>query len=154
MRLPELNIDYGELYKMLFPPIRTKLLLTGIELRVFTHLSEPTSAEDIAKILKTHPKNTQIFLNALAASNLIHKKKSLYQNKPLAQTFLMEGSQTYIGKMLTFMAFRSYHDAEVYMKEYKKRNNPKANLRIIYLCGELLNADILMKWKKVKNVRK
>lgn len=97
-------MDYGELYKMLFPPIRTKLLLTGIELRIFNILIDPASAEDVAKVLKTHPKNTQIFLNALAASSLIYKKKGLYQNKPLAQTFLVEGSQTYLGKMLAFMA--------------------------------------------------
>jgi hypothetical protein len=44
MKLPEVNIDYGNLYKMTFTPIRSKLLLTGIELKVFNQLSEPASA--------------------------------------------------------------------------------------------------------------
>ena len=104
MHLPEMNLDYGELYRMLFPPIRTKLLLTGIELKVFNHLSSPTSAEDLAKAINSHPRNTKFFLNGLAAINLIQKKDGLYQNLPLAQTFLVEGNQTYMGQLLTFMA--------------------------------------------------
>jgi len=97
-------MNYGELYKMLFPPIRTKLLLTGIELQIFNLLSDPTSAEDVAKAINTHPKNTKIFLDALAAAKLVHKRKDLYQNKPLTQAFLMEGSQTNVGQLLIFMA--------------------------------------------------
>ena len=51
MHLPEVNVDYGELYRMLFLPIRTKLLLTGIELKVFNYLSNPTSAEEVAQAI-------------------------------------------------------------------------------------------------------
>lgn len=102
--LPEVNLDYGELYRMLFPPIRSKLLLTGIELRIFNHLSVPTSAEDVAQIIATHARNTRFFLDGLAAMDLVKKKNGLYQNTPLAQAFLIEGNQTYVGQLLTFMA--------------------------------------------------
>jgi len=89
---------------MLFPPIRSKLLLTGIELRVFDHLSIPTSAKDVAQAIATHPRNTRFFLDGLAAMDLVKKKNGLYQNTPLAQAFLVESNQTYVGQLLTFMA--------------------------------------------------
>lgn len=39
--LPEVNTSFGDLYRTLYEPIRTKLLLTGIEPGIFDHLSEP-----------------------------------------------------------------------------------------------------------------
>ena len=44
MQLPEVDKDYGELYRMIYSPIRSKLLLTGIELNVFNYMSDPVSA--------------------------------------------------------------------------------------------------------------
>jgi hypothetical protein len=104
VKLPELENDYGKLYEMTFVPIRIKLLLTGIELKVFNHLSKPTSAETVAQAIHTHLGNTRVFLDGLAAIDLVNKKKGLYQNTSLAQTFLVEDSQTCLGQMLTFMA--------------------------------------------------
>jgi SAM-dependent methyltransferase len=104
MKLPEVNVDYGNLYQMLFLPTRLKLLLTGIELKVFNYLCEPTSAEDAAQAMHTHPHNTRVFLDGLAAIDLLQKRNCIYRNAPIAQTFLVEGSQTYLGHMLTFMA--------------------------------------------------
>lgn len=104
MKLPELNVDYGNLYTMFFSPIRLKLLLTGIELKIFNHLTNPTSAEDVAQKINTHPNNTKILLNGLAAIDLVNKKNNLYQNTPVAQTFLVEDNQTYLGQLLVFMA--------------------------------------------------
>jgi predicted TPR repeat methyltransferase len=104
VKLPELKDDYGKLYEMTFTPIRTKLLLIGIELKVFNHLSSPTSSEAVAQAINTHPGNTRVFLDGLAAIDLVQKKKGLYQNTALAQAFLVEASQTYLGQMLTFMA--------------------------------------------------
>ncbi len=102
-KLPEVNVSYGDLYRMLIAPIRSKLLLTGIELKVFNQLSEPKSAEAVAEIIGTHPKNTSLFLDGLAAIDLLQKKNSLYQNTPITQAFLVEGSQTYLGRIFAFM---------------------------------------------------
>ena len=57
MKLPKLDVDYGELYQMIFSPIKSKLLLTGIELKIFNYLSKPISAEAVAKNIKAHPNN-------------------------------------------------------------------------------------------------
>ena len=104
MHLPELDIDYGELYGMLFLPIRSKLLLAGIELRVFNHLAEPVSAGELAQAIGAHHRNMGLFLDGLAAIDLVQKRNGLYQNTPEAQAFLVEGSQTYLGQLLSFMA--------------------------------------------------
>ena len=95
------NVSFGELYSMLVAPIRSKLLLTGIELKVFNQLSKPKSAEGVAESLGTHPVNTRLFLDGLAAINLLEKKDGLYQNVPITQTFLVEGSPTYLGQFFT-----------------------------------------------------
>lgn len=97
-KLPEVNVSFEELYRMLVAPIQSKLLLTGIELKVFNQLSEPASADAVAAAIGSHLENTGLFLDGLAASNLITKKKGLYQNTQLTQTFLVEGSLTYLGE--------------------------------------------------------
>jgi len=102
-KLPEVNIDFGDLYRMLIAPIRSKLLLTGIELKVFNYLSKPKSAKDIAEALGSHPKNTRLFLDGLAAIDLLEKKNGLYINSPVAQAFLVESGPTFLGRVLTFM---------------------------------------------------
>ncbi|MCK4581174.1 MAG: methyltransferase, partial [Dehalococcoidia bacterium] len=103
-KLPEVEVSFEGLYRMLIAPIRSKLLLTGIELKVFNHLSEPRSAEAVAEAIGAHTVNTRLFLDGLAASDLVVKKKGLYQNTPVTQTFLVEGSPTFMGQMFTLTA--------------------------------------------------
>jgi hypothetical protein len=102
-KLPEMNQSYEGLSKMLIAPIRSKLLLTGIELKVFDVLSENKLAKDVAEAINTHPRNTKLFLDGLAAIDLLQKKGGLYRNSPLAQAFLVEDSPTYVGRLFTFM---------------------------------------------------
>lgn len=101
--LPEIKIDYENLYEMLIAPIRLKLLLTSIELKVFNELSKPKSADVVAKALSTDPTNTRLFLDGLTAIDLLEKKKGLYKNSAIAETFLIEGSPTYLGRILPFI---------------------------------------------------
>ena len=123
-KLPEVNESFEELYRMLIAPIKSKLLLTGIELKVFDQLSEPRSAEAVAKTLSTHPVNTRLFLDGLAASDLIIKKNGLYQNMPVTQTFLVEGSPTYLGQMFISMQSQYYSNLDDLSKLVKKGPPP------------------------------
>ena len=102
-KLPRVNLSYESLYQMLIVPIHSKLMLTGIELKVFNVLSEPKPSKDVAKAIGTHPRNTRVFLDSLAAVNLLQKKDGLYRNSPVAQAFLVENSPTYLGRVFTFM---------------------------------------------------
>ncbi len=104
---PKVNSSPKVLDGILIAPIRSKLMLTGIELRVFNYLSEPKSADAVAKTIGTHPKNTKLFLDGLVVIDLLHKKNGLYRNKAITQAFLVEDSPTYLGQVFTFTA-RSY----------------------------------------------
>ncbi len=57
-QLPEVNTSFADLYGILIAPIQSLLLLAGIELGVFNHLSEPKTADAVAESLKSHPENT------------------------------------------------------------------------------------------------
>ena len=96
-KLPEVNVSFKELYGMLIAPVKAKLLWTGIELKVFNHLSEPKTAKDVAEKIGTHSVNTELFLEGLAACDLLKKKNGLYQNTSVTQAFLVEESPTYLG---------------------------------------------------------
>lgn len=98
MNLPEVNVSCEELYRMLYAPIKAKLMMSGIELNVFNQLSEPKSAEEVAKEIRGQSRNTMLFLNGLAACGLIEKHNGLYRNAPIAQAFLVEGSPSYLGE--------------------------------------------------------
>ena len=97
------NLDFGTLYRIIIAPIKTKILLTSIELKIFNQLSEPKSSDNVAKALHTNPRNTEILLDALAAIDLLHKKKGLYKNSSLTETYLVEDSPTYVGDGLIMM---------------------------------------------------
>ena len=99
-QLPVVTISYGKLYQIFAGSLKARLMMTGIELKIFNLLKTFRSAEDAARDMGTHPDNTRRFLDALATIDLIEKKNGLYRNLPIAQTFLAEGSPTYIGEML------------------------------------------------------
>ena len=112
-KLLEVNEGFEELYRMLIGPIQSKLLLTGIELKAFNHLSEPKSAEAVAEAIGAHPVNTKLFLDGLAASDLVLKKDGLYQNTEVTQIFLAEDSPTFLGPLLTSGAQMVYESIDL-----------------------------------------
>ena len=129
-KLPEVNESFEELYRMLIAPIKSKLLLTGIELKVFDQLSEQRSAEAVAEALGTHPENTRLFLDGLAASDLVVKQDGLYQNTSVAQTFLVENTTVFLGPILTITAqtFFAINDLPKLVKEGPPPPSPEADM--------------------------
>ena len=97
MRLPDVDVSPEMLYRMCFASIRSKLLVTAIQLKVFDQLSEPKTAEQVADAIRSNPKNTMLLLNGLVACELLDKKNGLYCNRTVAQTFLVEGSPANLG---------------------------------------------------------
>lgn len=87
-----------DLYKICHAAVKSKLLVTAIEFKIFNLLSEPKTGDEIAEMLNTHPKNTMLFLNALVACNLLRKEGGGFRNAPIARKFLTEGSPTSLGE--------------------------------------------------------
>jgi predicted O-methyltransferase YrrM len=98
--LPEVTVGMDPLKQMLYGAIPAKLLLTAIELDVFSHLDRPGPADVVAERLGTHPRNTRLLLDALAANDLVCKRHERYWNTPLAEAYLTKGQPTYLGDVL------------------------------------------------------
>ena len=90
-----------ELIDAMIQDYRTShILLTGIEKRVFTRLSESKSAKELAEEMETDPRTTEKFLNVLVALGLLAKSDIKYANTVDAETFLVEGKSHYIGNLV------------------------------------------------------
>lgn len=100
-RLPRVDLSFIELHSLVIAPIKTRLLFAAIELSVFDLLDEPRSARAVSEILETHPENTRVLLDGLAAFDLIEKKEGLYENSAIASAFLVGDSPTFLGDYLT-----------------------------------------------------
>ena len=77
--LPLVDTSYKHLHDLILAPIRSRLLMAGIELGVFDELDAYRSAENIAAAIGSHAENTNTerFLNALTTIGLLEKKDSL-----------------------------------------------------------------------------
>lgn len=87
MPVSELDVDCNELYRSLYAPIRSKLLLAAIELKIFDGLSKPSSAEAVAQAISSHLENTRLILDALVASDFLEKKIVCIGTPPLPKLF-------------------------------------------------------------------
>ncbi len=79
------------------PMVKAKLLLTAVELCIFTNLQEPKTAVEVAEMLGLHPINTEHFLNGLCACEWLTKENGKYFNSNSAANFLVANSEFYIG---------------------------------------------------------
>jgi hypothetical protein len=101
--LPLTENSYKYLHDMVTAPIRSKLLMAGIELGVFDELEASRSAQEIAATMEMHPGNTEMFLNALVTIGLVEKKSGLYRNRQETSVYLVRQSPTYIGSLFNLV---------------------------------------------------
>jgi SAM-dependent methyltransferase len=70
----------------------SRIILTALELDLFTAIGGGTAAADIARRLRTDPRATAALLHALAALGLIEKQGEVFRNGPLAARHLCAGA--------------------------------------------------------------
>lgn len=87
-----------KIFETFFAFASTRVLVTGIDLEVFTHIANGchTSAE-IAKTASSSERGMEILLNSLAGLNYITKADGTYHLTPLAEKFLVKGRPAYFG---------------------------------------------------------
>ena len=87
----------GVLPDDLFETIRafmpSRVILTALELDVFSALGDGCDARDLAQRISTDPRATELLLNALASLGLLQKENGTFRNTPSAARFLAEGSR-------------------------------------------------------------
>jgi len=62
----------------------SRIVLTALELDVFTAAGEGVTAADAAARLGTNPRATEVLLNALASMDLLTKQDGVFRNAPAA----------------------------------------------------------------------
>lgn len=88
---------------------KSQTLFTFGELKIADLLRERgLTAKEIACRLEIHPLATERFLNACAALGLVRKNGETFANSELAEKFLIEKSENYLGGQLRRYRNRSY----------------------------------------------
>ena len=97
-KIPEIRHSWARLYSLLRMDPAGDVLVTAVKQKIFDHLREPEPSDRIARLLNSHPRNTRIFLNALAGLGIIHKKNGQFFNTPESDAFLVSTSPSYLGQ--------------------------------------------------------
>lgn len=78
-----------------------RALHTAVSLDLFSALAaRPMSAGDLARSLGTHPRATEMLLNALCSMGLVDKRQDAYDNSAVARLFLQQGSDYFQGQLI------------------------------------------------------
>lgn len=81
-----------------------RLLLTGAELNIFTHLAEPASSKALAQKQGWHERPLTVVLDALCAMGLLDKKDGQYRTEPDLLAFLSADSSQSVLPMVQHAA--------------------------------------------------
>lgn len=76
------------------------MLNAAVEKGIFTRLTVPKDAHQLAEEIHHDPRITEKLLNVFVASGLLIKSGKEYNDSVEAQTFLAEGGQNYIGNLV------------------------------------------------------
>jgi len=76
------------------------MLNAAVEKGIFTRLTAPKKAHQLAEEIHYDPRTTEKLLNVLVANGLLIKSGEEYHDSIVGQTFLAEGEQNYIGDLV------------------------------------------------------
>jgi (2Fe-2S) ferredoxin/precorrin-6B methylase 2 len=71
----------------------SRIILTAIELDMFSAVNNGATSSDVARKLFTDPRATEMILNALVALGLLKKTDGKYENSLISSRYFCEGSQ-------------------------------------------------------------
>jgi hypothetical protein len=111
----------------------SKVLLTGVELGLFTKLGNgPMTGAEIGRELRLHPRGISDFLDALVAMKFLDRDgqgpDARYRNTPTGAEYLDAKSPRYIGgilEMLSERLFRFWQDLPEALRTGKPQNEIK-----------------------------
>ena len=110
---PEAKVDPSAILQTGFGFWASKVLLTAVDLEVFTMLREsPLSGEVLGERLGLHPRGVADFFDALVALGFLERdglgSEALYRNTPETAEYLDVDSPRYIGGILQMLNARLY----------------------------------------------
>lgn len=97
--------DSSDILKIGRDFMESRILLTGVELNIFSHLAEnPLTAEAVAEKIGADGRAIGMLMDALAAMGILVKREGAYRTAPRLASSLAEGTPDSILPMLRHMA--------------------------------------------------
>ena len=88
----------GKIILDTFAFARTRILVTAIDLEIFTHISKgKKTLPELAQVTETQGRALEILLNTLCAMEYLQKKDRRYELTSLSRFFLVKGKKMYYG---------------------------------------------------------
>ena len=84
--------SYDDLMEKLHSFQESRVLLTAIELDIFTAVGQGATSTQVAERIHANQRSTETFLNALVAMGALNKKDEEFHNTPTTLRYLVEGS--------------------------------------------------------------
>ncbi len=117
----------------------SQALFTAIRLRLFEYLSKgPQRIDSLALLMATHPRSTRLLVNACSALGLISEEPDGFRNSELSQTYLVPGTDFYLGNSIRYSddLFEIWAQLEASVKSAKPSIPPET-----YLGGKASNTE-------------
>jgi DNA-binding CsgD family transcriptional regulator len=73
--------------------MESRALLTALELDVFTAVGSGATAAEVAQKISTHPRATEMLLNALVSMGMLAKQEGVFRDTPVTARYFAEGSK-------------------------------------------------------------
>ncbi|MGH9451448.1 MAG: methyltransferase [Terriglobia bacterium] len=94
------EMNLGALAQMNFSMAPTRMLLTAVQLGIFSHVAQgKTSIPEIAAASDSSVRGIRMLLDALCSIQLLMKRDGRYSLHPVAQQYLVRDSPDYMGYM-------------------------------------------------------
>ena len=139
--------DHSHILQTAFGFWSSKVLLTAVELDVFTTLGDRgLTGEQLGTSIGIHPLGIWDFFDALVATGFLDRdgtgKTATYRNTEATATFLVKDSPRYVGGILTMLnarLFKYWDDLPEALRTGKPQNEIKHSQKSIF---EELYADL------------
>src|SRR5208283_5775070 len=73
--------------------MESRTLLTALELDVFQAVGSGATAAEVAQKISTHPRATEMLLNALVAMGMLLKQQGIFRDTAATARYFTEGSK-------------------------------------------------------------
>ncbi len=140
-------VNPGKIFEVGFAFWTSKVLLTAVELEVFTTLGDQQlTGEEIRKKLKWHERGVYDFLDTLVSMKFLNRvgngPTAKYSNTEETALFLDKNKSTYVGGILEMASqrlYRFWHDLPAALKTGQAQNEVKHSQKPMF---EELYADL------------
>lgn len=125
------NEMFVELVQTALSYARSQVLMTANELGVFTLIDKGSStAGEIAGLTGSSADYVERLLNCCVATGLLRKTNGHYKNLPVAEKFLVEGKERYMGNWIKLMAdwYRPWGSLSTAIRTGEPAEDPLAKL--------------------------